>query len=167
MAGYDRVQPAGIPLAQSPVQQATYTAAVSSCAVSPSSCLESALAKTSNCCCCMQAPVDFVPCSKACRITVVLAYLSPVQDSSVQDSSSKEAVAMQHHCLLAPSRLPAMVCTSQWCTFCLQILVGNKSDMADEKRAVPYSKGQGLADEYGIRFFETSAKDNINVEEVS
>lgn len=47
-----------------------------------------------------------------------------------------------------------------------QILVGNKSDMADEKRAVPYAKGQALAEEYGIRFFETSAKDNINVEEV-
>lgn len=48
-----------------------------------------------------------------------------------------------------------------------QILVGNKSDMAEEKRAVPYSKGQALADEYKIHFFETSAKDNINVEEVS
>eukprot|EP00879_Flechtneria_rotunda_P002040 GHRR01002218.1.p1 GENE.GHRR01002218.1~~GHRR01002218.1.p1 ORF type:complete len:215 (+),score=57.19 GHRR01002218.1:336-980(+) len=47
-----------------------------------------------------------------------------------------------------------------------KILVGNKSDMADEKRAVPYSKGQALADEYNIRFFETSAKDNVNVEEV-
>jgi Ras-related protein Rab-8A len=48
----------------------------------------------------------------------------------------------------------------------LQILVGNKSDMADEKRAVPYAKGQALAEEYGMRFFETSAKDNLNVEEV-
>lgn len=45
--------------------------------------------------------------------------------------------------------------------------MGNKSDMADEKRAVPYAKGQALADEYGIKFFETSAKDNLNVEEVS
>lgn len=51
-------------------------------------------------------------------------------------------------------------------TSCMQILVGNKSDMADEKRAVPYAKGQALADEYKIRFFETSAKDNVNVEEV-
>lgn len=47
-----------------------------------------------------------------------------------------------------------------------KILVGNKSDIAEEKRAVPYSKGQALADEYKIQFFETSAKDNINVEEV-
>lgn len=45
-------------------------------------------------------------------------------------------------------------------------MVGNKSDMADEKRAVPYAKGKALADEYNIRFFETSAKDNLNVEEV-
>lgn len=47
-----------------------------------------------------------------------------------------------------------------------QVLVGNKSDMADEKRAVPFSKGQALADEFGFRFFETSAKDNLNVTEV-
>ncbi len=38
--------------------------------------------------------------------------------------------------------------------------------MASEKRAVPYSKGKALADEYGVHFFETSAKENINVEEV-
>jgi hypothetical protein len=44
--------------------------------------------------------------------------------------------------------------------------VGNKSDMADERRAVPYARAKALADEYGIAFFETSAKDNINVEEV-
>lgn len=48
----------------------------------------------------------------------------------------------------------------------LQILIGNKSDMADERRAVPYARAKALADEYGIAFFETSAKDNINVEEV-
>eukprot|EP00882_Tetradesmus_deserticola_P003552 GHRQ01003760.1.p1 GENE.GHRQ01003760.1~~GHRQ01003760.1.p1 ORF type:complete len:219 (+),score=97.91 GHRQ01003760.1:332-988(+) len=47
-----------------------------------------------------------------------------------------------------------------------KIIVGNKSDMADEKRAVPYAKGQALAQEYGMRFFETSAKDNSHVEEV-
>jgi len=47
-----------------------------------------------------------------------------------------------------------------------KILVGNKLDMADDKRAVSYSKGKALADEYGIQFFETSAKDNVHVEEV-
>ncbi|KAL3753819.1 ras-related protein RABE1c isoform X2 [Eucalyptus grandis] len=47
-----------------------------------------------------------------------------------------------------------------------KILVGNKADMDESKRAVPTSKGQALADEYGIKFFETSAKTNLNVEEV-
>jgi Ras-related protein Rab-8A len=31
---------------------------------------------------------------------------------------------------------------------------------------VPTAKGQALADEYGIKFFETSAKTNLNVEQV-
>ncbi|CAG7888687.1 unnamed protein product [Brassica rapa] len=47
-----------------------------------------------------------------------------------------------------------------------KILVGNKADMDERKRAVPTAKGQALADEYGIKFFETSAKTNLNVEEV-
>mmetsp|Transcript_19805 Transcript_19805/g.58827 ORF Transcript_19805/g.58827 Transcript_19805/m.58827 type:complete len:214 (-) Transcript_19805:1210-1851(-) len=47
-----------------------------------------------------------------------------------------------------------------------KILVGNKSDMAEERRAVPASVAQALADEYNIQFFETSAKEDINVEEV-
>ncbi|XP_010552997.1 PREDICTED: ras-related protein RABE1d [Tarenaya hassleriana] len=47
-----------------------------------------------------------------------------------------------------------------------KILVGNKADMDESKRAVPTSKGQALADEYGIQFFETSAKTNYNVESV-
>ena len=48
----------------------------------------------------------------------------------------------------------------------MQILVGNKSDVAETKRVVPYAVGKALADEYRIQFFETSAKENINVEEV-
>ncbi|KAH9734873.1 ras-related protein RABE1c-like [Citrus sinensis] len=47
-----------------------------------------------------------------------------------------------------------------------KILVGNKADMDESKRAVPTAKGQELADEYGIKFFETSAKTNFNVEQV-
>ncbi|KAK9839170.1 hypothetical protein WJX74_010897 [Apatococcus lobatus] len=47
-----------------------------------------------------------------------------------------------------------------------KVLVGNKCDMDESKRAVPTSKGQALADEFGIRFFETSAKNNSNVDEV-
>lgn len=34
-----------------------------------------------------------------------------------------------------------------------KILVGNKADMDESKRAVPTAKGQALADEYGIKFF--------------
>ena len=48
----------------------------------------------------------------------------------------------------------------------IQILVGNKLDLADEKRAVPIERGQALADEFGFRFFETSAKEDTNVEQV-
>lgn len=47
-----------------------------------------------------------------------------------------------------------------------KILVGNKADMDESKRAVPFAKGQALADEFGIKFFETSAKTNMNVEDV-
>lgn len=46
-----------------------------------------------------------------------------------------------------------------------KILVGNKVDM-DAKRVVSMAQGQKLADEYGIKFFETSAKTNQNVEQV-
>ena len=48
----------------------------------------------------------------------------------------------------------------------MQVLVGNKCDMEESKRKVPYSQGQALADEFGIQFFETSAKNNIKVDEV-
>ena len=44
------------------------------------------------------------------------------------------------------------------------MLVGNKCDMLTEK-AVDTARGQALADEYGMKFFETSAKNNINVED--
>jgi len=44
-----------------------------------------------------------------------------------------------------------------------KILIGNKCDMMDE-RTVSNEEGKKLADEYGIPFFETSAKNDINVE---
>lgn len=48
----------------------------------------------------------------------------------------------------------------------LKVLIGNKSDLDDSKRAIPYSKGKALADEYRIPFFETSAKSGAHVEQV-
>lgn len=45
------------------------------------------------------------------------------------------------------------------------ILVGNKSDMETE-RVVTYDRGKQLADQLGLEFFETSAKENINVKSV-
>uniref|UniRef100_UPI00358F2705 ras-related protein Rab-10 n=1 Tax=Myxine glutinosa TaxID=7769 RepID=UPI00358F2705 len=45
-----------------------------------------------------------------------------------------------------------------------RMLLGNKCDM-EEKRLVPKEKGEQIAKEHGIRFFETSAKSNINIEE--
>ncbi|KAF4366774.1 hypothetical protein F8388_001876 [Cannabis sativa] len=40
-----------------------------------------------------------------------------------------------------------------------KILVGNKADMDESRRDVPTAKGQALADEYGIKFFETVTRD--------
>lgn len=42
------------------------------------------------------------------------------------------------------------------------ILVGNKCDMEDE-RVVSTDRGRQLADQLKLHFFESSAKDNINV----
>ncbi|XP_066480520.1 ras-related protein Rab-10-like [Tiliqua scincoides] len=44
------------------------------------------------------------------------------------------------------------------------ILLGNKCDKETE-RVVPKNSGEKLAWEYGIPFFETSAKDNTNIED--
>ncbi|KAM5157961.1 ras-related protein Rab-10-like [Mantella aurantiaca] len=43
------------------------------------------------------------------------------------------------------------------------VLLGNKCDKEDE-REVSKERGEKLAWEYGIPFFETSAKENINIE---
>lgn len=45
-----------------------------------------------------------------------------------------------------------------------RLLVGNKIDLTD-KRAVTTEEGQALANQYGVAFLETSARDNQNVEE--
>jgi len=49
-----------------------------------------------------------------------------------------------------------------------KVLLGNKADTSGllvSKRAVTTARGQALADQHGIRFFETSAKNSINIEE--
>ena len=49
-----------------------------------------------------------------------------------------------------------------------KVLLGNKADTSGplvSKRAVATARGQALADQHGIRFFETSAKNSINIEE--
>uniref|UniRef100_A0A8D0A342 Ras-related protein SEC4 n=1 Tax=Sander lucioperca TaxID=283035 RepID=A0A8D0A342_SANLU len=46
------------------------------------------------------------------------------------------------------------------------MILGNKCDMNDQ-RQVSKERGENLAIDYGIKFLETSAKGNINVEEVS
>jgi Ras-related protein Rab-8A len=45
-----------------------------------------------------------------------------------------------------------------------KILIGNKCDWND-KRSVSLEQGKQLADEFGLRFLETSAKANEGVEE--
>lgn len=44
------------------------------------------------------------------------------------------------------------------------VLIGNKCDLSDKKVVDP-SRGKALAQEYGIEFYETSAKADINVQE--
>jgi len=43
------------------------------------------------------------------------------------------------------------------------LLIGNKSDLTT--RVVEESEGKKLAEKYGVKFFETSAKDGVNIEE--
>ncbi|KAH1017883.1 ras-related protein Rab-3 [Dendroctonus ponderosae] len=45
------------------------------------------------------------------------------------------------------------------------ILVGNKCDMEDD-RVISFERGKQLAEQLGVEFFETSAKENINVKAV-
>ena len=45
------------------------------------------------------------------------------------------------------------------------ILIGNKCDL-DEEREISFEEGKKKADSYQIDFYETSAKNNINVENV-
>eukprot|EP00455_Lapot_gusevi_P022217 TRINITY_DN2313_c0_g1_i1.p1 TRINITY_DN2313_c0_g1~~TRINITY_DN2313_c0_g1_i1.p1 ORF type:complete len:203 (+),score=69.88 TRINITY_DN2313_c0_g1_i1:58-666(+) len=45
-----------------------------------------------------------------------------------------------------------------------RILIANKADRADSTTGVDTARGQALADELGVAFFETSAKDGTHVD---
>ena len=45
------------------------------------------------------------------------------------------------------------------------MIIGNKSDVESDKRVVTYEEGKKFADEKGYHFYETSAKNNINIKE--
>ena len=45
------------------------------------------------------------------------------------------------------------------------VVVGNKADLGDRQRKVSKDEGEQRASEWGIPFFETSAKTRLNVEE--
>ena len=45
------------------------------------------------------------------------------------------------------------------------IILGNKSDVESDKREVTYEEGKKYADEKGYHFYETSAKNNVNIKE--
>ena len=45
-----------------------------------------------------------------------------------------------------------------------KILVGNKCDMENERK-VTFEQGKDFANQYGMKFFETSAKESTNVQE--
>ena len=46
-----------------------------------------------------------------------------------------------------------------------KMIIGNKSDVPDSERQVSKSEGQAMAKKFGFGFLETSAKDNININE--
>lgn len=45
------------------------------------------------------------------------------------------------------------------------VLLGNKCDVPEDMRKIPFEKGQNFADKLNIKFFECSAKEGINVNE--
>jgi hypothetical protein len=46
------------------------------------------------------------------------------------------------------------------------ILVGNKVDLSETERMISREQGQTLADQWMCSFYETSAKNSINVDQV-
>ena len=44
-----------------------------------------------------------------------------------------------------------------------KILIANKADRPENEKKVDAARGQALADQHGLSFFETSAKSGLNV----
>ncbi|CAI2380287.1 unnamed protein product [Moneuplotes crassus] len=76
-----------------------------------------------------------------------------IYDISDESSFEKIKELIEYYKEESEARLPFNV-----------ILIGNKSDL-DLDRHVPTLKGKMLAEEYGIPFFETSVKNDQNVDE--
>ena len=71
-----------------------------------------------------------------------------------------------------PSRCDTVILTCRWlheieqnCEVVTRLLVGNKNDDPDRK-VVLTEDARRFADQMGIQLFETSAKENLNVEEM-
>ena len=47
-----------------------------------------------------------------------------------------------------------------------KLIVGNKSDIQENERQVSYQEGKKLAEQYGVKFIEASAKENTNISEI-
>lgn len=73
---------------------------------------------------------------------------------SITSRSSFEEINSLRELVLAEKDLDWIPC----------VLVGNKCDVENE-RCVTYEEGKKLADTFGCPFFETSAKDRINVDD--
>ena len=46
------------------------------------------------------------------------------------------------------------------------LLVGNKADLSDSERRVPRETAEARAQQWGVPYVETSAKDRLNVDKV-
>ena len=57
--------------------------------------------------------------------------------------------------------------TKDYLNYCgiIRILIGNKSDMND-KRVISFKQGLVFASVHGFKYIETSAKENININEI-
>lgn len=87
------------------------------------------------------------------KILKRLKYLSTCKSFKIENSTSVEL-------LLFFFRV-TQIKTYSWDNAQV-ILVGNKCDMEDE-RVISFERGKQLAEQLGVEFFETSAKENINV----